>query len=637
MAILDRVRSAVIRAWQADEVATSPRGWTANLAIFRIVFLSFGVLPRALLFLRWTAEILPGLPRGMWSPISFYRLLPIGVLGSVAVARVAAVADITLIVFGIVGFCTRTSIGLATLASLYGFGLMENLGKVDHYDHHVIWFMALLAAGPSGHFLSIDALRRAMKNEDRREVEPSAALSTLRYVWLMMGILYLWPGIAKLQSSLTDHWASADNLRNIMWRMWLEKYWYDPHFGMLIRADSLPAWVLTIVGAGVIAFEVGFIFTVFFRRVRPILGAWGLLFHVGNGIVLKIWFTTLIAACISLFDWVAMGRALLRGKRGPLLVFYDEGCGLCRRTVAVLRSLDLFDALKPVPGVSDNPARDLYPHITEKMLVRDLYAADGDRIAAGYDAYVWIAKRIFLLWPIAAIMRLPAIASVGRRAYRRIVDSRHCPLPLEATQSAPIRRSQFALIRWLGPLLFACQLGASTFTLFYSLPDAYSPLNAPRLKTAHWLVNGIGKRMPVWPFDLYPTFTPASPKDVRIWEARWVTSSGSEMRVSPSAYYSAFGNTGLAMRITSFEMLREGDPEEDEARSLRLVRLLWQRELPDIRRNISAVNVYHARYYGRQPPSDRFRAALMAQSILYSFPIQKIMGIPSPRQNSVGE
>ena len=36
---------------------------------------------------------------------------------------------------------------------------MQNLGKVDHHSYHLIWFMALLAAGPSGHFLSIDALK----------------------------------------------------------------------------------------------------------------------------------------------------------------------------------------------------------------------------------------------------------------------------------------------------------------------------------------------------------------------------------------------------------------------------------------------------------------------------------------------
>jgi predicted DCC family thiol-disulfide oxidoreductase YuxK len=631
----NRIRSAVISALKADEILTTPRGWTANLAIFRIVFLSSVAMRWALEFLSWTERILPGIPRGMWLPVSFYRLLPIGLLGNVAVARVLGVADVVLIVLGIVGFCTRWSIGLATLVSLYGFGLMENFGKIDHY-HHVIWFMALLAAGPSGDFFSIDALRQAIKNADEGNVElsfpSSSALWALRYTWLMMGALYLGTGIAKLQSSLTNHWASAASLRNIMWRKWLELYWYDPHVGRLIRADSLPAWILAILGASVVAFEVGFIFAVLFRKVRPALALWGLAFHVGNGLVLKIWFWDLMPAYVCLFDWIGMSRALFLRGRNPLLVFYDEGCGFCRRTVAILRSLDLFDALKPVAGLSKDPVRGSYPQLTEEMLTRDVYAASRGQIAAGYDAYVWIAKRLFVLWPIAALLRFPLVAALGKRTYRRIADSRHCPLATaKGNERLPILRPPFTLIHRVGVLLFACQLGVSSFMLLYSLRYVYLSTNVPLLRTARWLVNGIGKRQPVWPFDLYPTFTSANPSDthIQVWEARWVTSEGREIRVSPNAYYGLFGNSGLTWNITSDEMLRGGDSEQNQARSLNLVRSLWKYELTDIQRNVTAVNIYRVEYR-LQPPSDRFPAAVVAQSILYTFPLAKIMGNSIP-------
>ena len=432
MATLTRVRLAVIRALKADELLNDARGWGINLGISRIVILSFGVLPWALLFLHWTDTILPGISREMWFPISFYRLLPVDFLANIGFARCLAVADIVLIAFGIVGFWTRSSIGLATLISLYGFGLMQNLGKVDHNSYHLIWFMALLAAGPSGHFLSIDALGRAIRNADEGNIEKPlaspSALWTLRYTWLLMGALYLVTGIAKLQSTLTQHWVGSANFRNIMWAKWLQLNWYDPHFVKPIRVDLLPGWILAFLGASVVAFEIGFILLVFFRRLRPALGAWGLAFHVGNGLVLKIWFNTLMAGYVSLFDWTAMGRVLSR-RRDPLLVFYDEGCGLCRRMVAILRSFDLFDVLKPVAGISNDPVRGSYPQITDEMLAHDLCAAAEGRIAVGYDAYAWIAKRLFLLWPIAAIMHLPFVAALGRKIYRRVADSRHCTLP----------------------------------------------------------------------------------------------------------------------------------------------------------------------------------------------------------------
>lgn len=623
---LAKARAAVIGAIRADEVRNDARGWTANLAIFRIVYLSFCGLPWALRYLHWTEKILPNLSRSMWVPISFYRLLPVGLLGNVRLAQGLAVAEIVFIVLGIVGFYTRSSIALATLISLYAFGLMENLGKVDHF-HQLIWFMALLAAGPSGQFLSVDALRRAVRNADQGNIEPSfppsAALWTFRYMWLLMGVLYLGTGVAKLQSALTTHWAGAENLHNILWRKWIELRWYDPHFAGVMRVDSLPGWLLTLLGAGVIAFEIGFILAVFFRSVRPALGLWGLAFHVGNGLVLKIWFATLMLAYVCMFDWTAMGRAVWRRGRGPLLVFYDGACGFCRRTVAVLRSLDIFDALKPVAGLSNDPSRNSYSQISDEMLARDVYAASGGRIAAGYDAYAWIAKRLFLLWPIAPVLSLGR--TLGRRVYRGVADSRHCSLAApEHKQRAAAGNPEFRLIHRVGLALVVCQLGISSFMLLYSLEDAYLPPQVTSLRTARRVVNGIGKRRPVWPFDLYPTFAFITPPDVAVWEARWVASGGGEIRVSPRAYDHAFGNSGLVWNVTT-GMLDERDPERSRARSLDLVRLLWRGETPEIQRSATAVRIYRAQY---RLQSDE-NAPPVNESLLHSFPVGPASGVGS--------
>jgi hypothetical protein len=92
-------------------------------------------------------------------------------------------------------------------------------------------------------------------------------------------------------------------------------------------------------------------------------------------------------------------------------------------------------------------------------------------------------------------------------------------------------------------------------------------------------------------FDLGPTFTPATPSDVKVWEARWVTSSGQQMQISPTAYDNVFADSAVSWNITNGELLRTVAPEQDQARSLNLVRLLWQHELPDIQRNVTAVKI----------------------------------------------
>jgi hypothetical protein len=627
MATRIRIPPAIRCAFRSDEILTTPRNWGVNLAIFRVVFLVFGAMPLALDFLRWTRTILPGVAPDTWIPYSFYRCLPISLLGNVALGRVLAVADIVLILFGIVGYRTRSSIALAMLISLYGFGLTGTLGHMDH-QHHVIWFMALLAAGPSGRFFSLDCLVLAKRNRnaDPEEIGSSSsspvALWTLRYIWLLMGLLYLGPGIAKLQSSLTDGWASPVNLRMTMWKRWLQLYWYDPHWVKVVRADSLPAWVLMTLGAGVVAFEIGFIFAVFLRRLRPYLALWGMAFHIGNALVLKIWFGTLAAAYVGLIDWTAVWRFVSRRAGVPLLVFYNQGCGRRRRMIATLKTFDLLDALEPVAAVSGDPRRKDHPQITDEMLSQPRNVASAERHVARYDAYTRIAKNRAPLGPIWAVIRRTPVASIGRELYRWVADSRHCSSPPRAMQRATKSRNESVLVHAVGVLLFACQLGISSLMFSYNLEYAFLT-KLPHHRILLRLVDSLGERKPVWPFDLYPTFTPAVPPTVQVWEARWVLPNGREMRVSPRAYNNVFGTWNVTWDVTTYEMLRTASAEQDQERSLNLAHLLWQREDPSIQRNVMAVNIYRSDYR-LQAPAPQFPAELVAQTCLYAFPVSRI-------------
>jgi hypothetical protein len=334
--------------------------------------------------------------------------------------------------------------------------------------------------------------------------------------------------------------------------------------------------------------------------------------------VLKIWFTNLVVVYVSLFDWTAIGCVPWRRGRDPLLLFYDVGCRFCRRAVGLFRSLDMFDALRPVAAATHDPSRNSYPQITDEMLTRAVYVAGGGRIAAGYDAYAYIAKRLILLWPMVPILWLGGRAkALGRGAHRGVADSGHCSLVApEPKQRLAIRRPDFTWIHRAGLVLVLCQLGISSLMLLYRLRDVYLGPQIPYVRTVRWLVNGIGKKSPVWPFDLYPTFTPVTPSNVTIWEARWVMSSGPEIRASPIAYDHAFGSSSLVWNVTS-GMLAPGDPERSQAASLDLVRLLFQCETPEIRRSATGVNIYRVEY--RLGPDEN--AMPLSESLLHTFPV----------------
>jgi hypothetical protein len=288
--------------------------------------------------------------------------------------------------------------------------------------------------------------------------------------------------------------------------------------------------------------------------------------------------------------------------------------------VAILRSIDMFDTVELVQGLSDNPRRKLYPQIKDEMLACDLYAAGGGRIEVGYDAYVIIAKQIGLLWPASLLMRFPPVAALGRKVYRRIAESRR-RAEISNLQEEPLHSPASALVHRVGLVLVACQLGISSTMLFYSLRDVYLPPTARWLAPVSWLVSGIGWRAPSWPFDLYPTFTPITPPEFEIWEAQWVTADGRELRISPRAYYGLYANSNLTWNVL-VSAAHDPNPERSLTRSIDLVRALWRTESVDVRESVTAVKIYRARYLLK--PSGDVPGTLLEESLIHTFPVEVV-------------
>jgi hypothetical protein len=392
--------------------------------------------------------VLPGLPREVWAPISFYRYLPFDLVASPAVASALAVVDVGLIGLGILGVRTRASLGLAAVVSLYVFGLPQNQGKVDHV-HHLVWFIALLALGPSGRVLSVDALvPRARHRSPRAEPAPSA-LFTLRAAWLLLGLVYLAPGLAKLEQEVTAGW-TGDNLRRIFWHEWFYRRLYDPGFRMPPRVDTLPWPAVELLGLAVIAFEVAFVGLVLFRPARPLLAVAGLAFHAGNGVLLNIWFRHLVPAYVCLVDWTALGRSAARWmRRSPLPLVAAAGAGLGHWLAAptareagatgahpgepapVPASLRLGAALLvlsqlAVSGlvVAHDVAARALPR--DHPVARSLAAITAERPVWPFDAYPPFTGRApthVELWEARTVVADGREVSISPRAYQRALGS----------------------------------------------------------------------------------------------------------------------------------------------------------------------------------------------------------------------
>lgn len=290
-----------------------------NLAFFRIVLfaalLFYLDVGQVILFSSFPVELRVPPPGLRW----LIDLLPINpVLG-----RVSSYLLILACLSGLVGFYSRTSAALAALIGFYVLGIPQFFGKIDHY-HHLIWFAAILAASPCGDVLSLDATRARRKGRSEAPPMPSARYALpLKYVMLLMGIIYFFAGVWKFVIGGVG-WATSDTMKYILYAQWFRLDWI-PAF----RIDQHP-YLYKTAGVGVIAFEIAFIFLLFFPRLREVAAVAGILFHLSVYLIAHINFWTLAVCYVVFIDFEPLVRkaswaARLGVKAG--VPEQDEGFG----------------------------------------------------------------------------------------------------------------------------------------------------------------------------------------------------------------------------------------------------------------------------------------------------------------------
>ena len=167
----------------SHRVATDARGWAANLAPFRVVFVAGVALPAALHALTWTTAF----------PFPWLAL-----------------ADVALLGLALLGVLTRWSLAGAAAISLVLAALPPGESPASPFPPAAAWLLALLAAGPSGHYLSLDAARAAVRRADRGQVDAPApdwsGLVTLRYAWALLGLLHLGAGLGGVETATHLAW-----------------------------------------------------------------------------------------------------------------------------------------------------------------------------------------------------------------------------------------------------------------------------------------------------------------------------------------------------------------------------------------------------------------------------------------------
>jgi predicted DCC family thiol-disulfide oxidoreductase YuxK len=119
----------------------------------------------------------------------------------------------------------------------------------------------------------------------------------------------------------------------------------------------------------------------------------------------------------------------------PVQVFYDGDCGLCRRTVRVLRRLDVLRQLEWVDF------RAAIVDIDPRRLEHEMAARTGGRTYFGFPAYRALSWRLPIFWPLLPLMYLPGARPIGDAVYRRIAARRYSICEIDPRHMARRRPS----------------------------------------------------------------------------------------------------------------------------------------------------------------------------------------------------
>ena len=312
---------------------------------------------------------------------------------------------------------------------------------------------------------------------------PKERVSVLAYtipVTICLGFLYFDSAVHKM---FAEHWRNGLGA------------WLPSSMPYYVSALDM-TWLLNnetlqkIIGYTILVFQFTFVFLVHYRYLRPLYFLIGIGLHLGITLTFNIYpfglgmlvFYTLVAP----FSWYERLGKWLTVKKPRLIVFYDEHCPLCNRTVLTLNHFDVFSAID-FKGAQSH-AKD-YPQINqigEQTLLTDLYALDGGgRIYSGVDTYARILINMRYTALLGWLLLLPGIYQVASHYYRKIADTRErvsCDescLPAAVTSFVPSlydrifnvsdKKQQKKLIRRLCKVLMLIFMLQLNSTLHYGL------------------------------------------------------------------------------------------------------------------------------------------------------------------------
>ena len=118
-----------------------------------------------------------------------------------------------------------------------------------------------------------------------------------------------------------------------------------------------------------------------------------------------------------------------------VIALYDGSCGLCNRTVGVVRALDLLGRVDVLDALADWPRVSVrWPALDQRACLEDMHVTtDRGRVHVGFYGYSAFAWHLPLGWLFLPLLYTPGVPAIGQRVYSFVARRRNgtgCALPM---------------------------------------------------------------------------------------------------------------------------------------------------------------------------------------------------------------
>lgn len=386
-----------------------------------------------------------------WKPIWLFRVLHLPQLSVGEISAIDAVWKVSLLLSAI-GLFTRFSTAVCFTCGIYLFGIQNNFGRIHHLEILLFWAFLIMAFSRCGDAWSVDRLLKTARTgigPDSGSLEVSGEYPVksgeyteksgeytwpIRLIWVVMAMIYFAAGLSKLRHSGIA-WVTSDSMSYFLMRPPYHVADAEPplNWGLWMSRHAWASHGMAAMGMGL---ELSYPLALFDRRLRYLIMASGMMMQTGIALFMGPNFYQMILCQLL---WLPLDRIFywfvgLFPRKKTYAVIFDGSCGLCKKTIAVVKSLDLFSRVEYLDAVNRWPEiQKRYPNLDRDRCLEDMHAvSETGKVRAGFEAYRGLAWVLPLGWLLLPIFYFPGVATIGTMVYRMVADRRHsgsCALP----------------------------------------------------------------------------------------------------------------------------------------------------------------------------------------------------------------